>query len=159
MRVIITSALLCVFVSASSFPQGADYGKTRPGVYFGASTDSSGSVESSVVSVMQQRMPRRVRRLDWALLASDAAVRTLDIVSTRRALTAPCRCNHEMFLPGLLANHTPALAAFEDGMLILNYEIANRMRRRGHLRRATAVIAVDVAVVAPWAIHNLFLRS
>ena len=98
-------------------------------------------------------------RLERSFLAADVAVRALDAFSTRRILAARCRCNHEMFLPGFIANHTAALTAFEGGMLAINYEVSRRLCAHGRHRRALALMVMDVAVVAPWAIRNLFLRN
>jgi hypothetical protein len=91
-------------------------------------------------------------RADWALLASDAGARALDTYSTRWSL---CRGNHEMFLPGFVANHTAALAAFEGGMVTVDYYAARNLTRRHHPRLARFVLAADGLQVWPWAIHNL----
>jgi hypothetical protein len=95
-------------------------------------------------------------RIDWSLLASDAGARALDTYSTRWALS---RGNHEIFLPGFVANHTPALAALEGGMVTLDYFVARRLVRHGHPRLARTMLLGDALQVSPWAIHNLTLPA
>lgn len=93
-------------------------------------------------------------RIDWTLLASDAGARALDGYSTLNMLK---KNNHEKFLPGFVVRHAPALAAFEGGMLTLNYFAARKLARHHHPKLAKLVIAADVIQVYPWAIHNLTL--
>ena len=93
-------------------------------------------------------------RIDWALLASDAGARALDGYSTLKMLG---NNNHEKFLPAFVVNHAPALAAFEGGMLTLNYFAARNLASHHHAKLAKLVIAADVIQVYPWAIHNLTL--
>ena len=101
--------------------------------------------------------PQRLERIDWALLAADASARTLDTISTRQMLG--CRCNHELVLPGFIANHTAALAAFETGMVAVNYEAVRYLRGRHHPRVARALLIGDALSVGTWAIHNFYLKS
>jgi hypothetical protein len=102
-----------------------------------------------------QKEPRKnLNRIDWYLLASDAGIRTLDFYSTRAALH---RGNHEKFLPGFVVNHTASLAAFEGGMVALDYFAARKLIRHHHPRIARIVLLADFVQVAPWAIHNLTL--
>ncbi len=49
------------------------------------------------------------------------------------------------------------LIAVESGAVALDYFMARHLERRGHHRLAEAWLVVDVAGVAPWAIHNLYL--
>lgn len=98
----------------------------------------------------------RLDRIDWALLATDAGARALDAYSTRKMLG---NNNHEKFLPGFVANHTPALVVFEGGMVTLNYFAARNLVRHRHPKLAKLVIAADVIQVYPWAIHNLTLPN
>lgn len=98
-------------------------------------------------------------RTDWTLLSLDASARTLDTISTRLMLTAPCRCNHEMFLPPFIANHTAVLAVYGAGIVGVNIFAAHELKKHGHPRLAKVILAVDAVQDAPWAIHNLFLPS
>ncbi|MGA2886445.1 MAG: hypothetical protein ABSE51_00215 [Terracidiphilus sp.] len=91
-------------------------------------------------------------RLDWTLLAADAGARTLDTYSTRWALRNPN--NHEMFLPGFVANHTPMLATFEGGTVTLDYLAARKLLRHHH-KMARMLLAADALQVYPWAIRNM----
>lgn len=93
-----------------------------------------------------------LHRIDWVLLASDAGARALDTYSTRWSLRNQ---NREMFLPGFIANHTAPLAAFEGGMVTLNYFAARRLIRHGHPKWARILMAADSIQVYPWAIRNL----
>jgi hypothetical protein len=95
-------------------------------------------------------------RIDWTLLASDAGARALDGYSTLNMLK---KNNHEKFLPGFVVRHAPALAAFEGGMLTLNYFAARNLARHHHPMLAKLVIAADVIQVYPWAIHNLTMPA
>jgi hypothetical protein len=94
-------------------------------------------------------------RIDWSLLASDAAVRSLDTYSTRRMLK---QGDHELFLPGFVANHTPVLAGVEAGAVAADYLTARYLVRHHHPRLAGVALMADFAQDAPWAIHNLYLK-
>ena len=91
-------------------------------------------------------------RIDWMLLATDAGGRALDTYSTRRSL---CDGNREKFLPDLIVNHTGRLAAFEGGMVTLNYFAARSLIRRHHRKLARVMLVADALQVWPWAIRNL----
>lgn len=93
-------------------------------------------------------------RAEWALLATDAAIRGLDVYSTRWAYSAG---NKERFLPGFIANHTPVMALYSGGMVYAQYWVARKLSARRHRRLAYAMTAADISVTAPFAIHNLFL--
>jgi hypothetical protein len=110
----------------------------------------------AAVPLASQTLPEAPKphfdRIDWALLASDAGARALDGYSTLKMLK---NNNHEKFLPAFVVHDPPALAAFEGGMLTLNYFAARNLARHHHPKLAKAVIAADVIQVYPWAIHNL----
>ena len=91
-------------------------------------------------------------RVDWALLASDAGGRALDTYSTRRSL---CDGNREKFLPDFIVNHTGRLAAFEGGMVAVDYFVARNLIRRRHRKLARMILLADSIQVWPWAIRNL----
>lgn len=93
-------------------------------------------------------------RLEWSLLAADAAARGLDIYSTHWAEQAG---NKERVLPGFIANHTPMMALYSGGMVYAQYWIARKLVAHHHRKLAYVVTSADVAITAPSAIHNLFL--
>lgn len=93
-------------------------------------------------------------RMEWSLLATDAAARSLDVYSTHRALQAG---NKERVLPGFIANHPPVMAFYSGGMVFTQYWIARKLSAHHHSKLAHVVTAVDVALTAPSAIRNLFL--
>lgn len=95
-----------------------------------------------------------IDKTEWALLAADAGTRALDVYSTRQMLE---NGNHEMFLPGFVANHTPALIGVEGGAVALNWWVARRLEAHHRPRMAHIVTMIDISQDAPWAIHNLFL--
>jgi hypothetical protein len=93
-------------------------------------------------------------RTEWALLATDAAVRGLDVYSTHRALSTG---NKEGVLPRAIANHPPAMALYSGGIVLAQYWIARKLVAHHHRKLAYVVTSADVAITAPSAIHNLFL--
>ena len=91
-------------------------------------------------------------RADWLLLANVAGARALDSWSTRRSLGDG---NREKFLPGAIADHSAALAAFEGGFVLADYYAARGLMRRRHRKLARLLLLADAAQVWPWAIRNL----
>jgi len=109
------------------------------------------------IALVQKPKPApapHIDRIDWALLAADAGVRTLDVYSTRRMLQDG---NREKFLPGFVVNHTPVLAATEGGAVALNYLAVRFLEKHHHGKLAKIAVSIDIADDAPWAIHNLYL--
>jgi hypothetical protein len=92
-------------------------------------------------------------RLEWTLLAGDAAARGLDAYSTTRAVS---RGAHEVFLPSPIADHAPAMAGYSAAEVGAQYWIARRLSSR-HRRLAHWIAAADISVTTPFAIHNLLL--
>ena len=93
-------------------------------------------------------------KTEWALLATDAAARGLDVYSTHWAEQAG---NKEGTLPGWIANHPPVMALYSGGVVYAQYWMARRLFAHGHKKWAYAVTAADISVTAPFAIHNLYL--
>lgn len=93
-------------------------------------------------------------RIEWSLLAADAAARGLDVYSTHWAESTG---NKEGTLPGWIANHPPVMALYSGGVVAAQYYVARKLFKHGHRRLAYAITAADVSVTAPYAIHNLFL--
>jgi hypothetical protein len=96
----------------------------------------------------------RLDRAQWALLATDAAARGLDVYSTHWAESAG---NKEGTLPGWIANHPPVMALYSGGMVYAQYWVARRLSAHRHRKLAYAMTAADISITAPFAIHNLFL--
>lgn len=97
-------------------------------------------------------------KIDWALLAADASARTLDTISTRMDLSAPCKCNREAVLPGFIANHTGTMVVYSAGMVGADYLAVRMLVKHHHPRMAKALQIADFIEVTPMAVHNLTLR-
>ena len=109
----------------------------------------------SAQSLINAPTPRpHLDRTEWALLASDAAARGLDVYSTHWALKAG---NKEENLPGWIADHPPVMALYSGGVVAGQYYVARQLFKHGHRRWAYAITAMDIIIDAPPAIHNLFL--
>jgi hypothetical protein len=92
-------------------------------------------------------------KLEWTLLASDAAARGLDVYSTRWALNAG---NKEAILPSWIVNHTSVMALYSGGIVAAQYFVARKLFPR-HRKIAHLITAIDVSVTSPFAVHNLLL--
>lgn len=97
-------------------------------------------------------------KLELSLLMGNAVVRGLDTYSTRRALTAPCQCNHELILPHFLADSTPRLALFSAGAVGLEFFLARRLAPR-HPRLARLALLIDIAATSVSVGRNLAART
>ena len=95
----------------------------------------------------------RFDKTEWALLASDAAARGLDVYSTHWALKAG---NKEGTLPGWIVNHPPVMALYSGGIVAGQYYVARKLFPR-HRNLAHLITVMDVSVTAPYAVHNLLL--
>lgn len=118
-----------------------------------------GSVGPAIAPIPDAPKPAPTIHLDrtqWALLTIDAGVRGLDVYSTRRMLQGP---NHEMFLPDVISHHVPMMIAYSAGTVGMNYLAARELVKHHHPRLAKLVVMVDVGQDAPWAIHNLYLKT
>lgn len=94
-------------------------------------------------------------RADYLYLSADAAIRTLDLVGTRRDLGSGCGCTHEIFLPSAIADHTGRLAGLEAAMVAVDWFTARQLIRHRHYRLARVAMAADALQLAPWAMRNL----
>jgi hypothetical protein len=109
---------------------------------------------------MSQELPQAPKphldRIEMALLASDAAVRAVDVYSTHRMLQ---QGNRELFLPGFIANHTPVMALYSGAMVYADYKAASMLQAHHHTRMAKMVLLADQLQVAPWDLHNFALPN
>ena len=96
-----------------------------------------------------------IDRVEWTLLATDAATRSLDVYSTHKMLANEGR---EILLPGFVANHPAVMGAVEAGYVMGHAWMAKKLSAR-HRKLAHVLTAVDIGIDAPWAIHNLFLTK
>lgn len=92
--------------------------------------------------------------LDWALLAADSSMRSLDVYSTHRMLE---RGNHELFLPSPIAHHSAVLAAYGSGAVLFDSFLRRELLKHGHPRLGRLVVGIDAGQDGFWAVHNLFL--
>jgi hypothetical protein len=58
-----------------------------------------------------------------------------------------------------IAHHTLAMAAYSEGIVVLDWQVTRLLERHHHKRLALLLPIVDIAVTAPFAIHNLFLKQ
>ena len=100
------------------------------------------------VSLPEQGRPHL---LDGALYASIASYRTLDYLSTRRALAGGA---HEVILPQWVVNNHGTFIAFEG--LATASEIGGSMWliRHGHRRMARTMNAVSIGLGTQAVVHN-----
>src|ERR1700677_2779536 len=94
-------------------------------------------------------------KVEWSLLAADASSRALDVYSTRQMIA---NGHHEIVLPKFIANHTPVIAAYSAGTVVMDYIVTRRLERHGHRKLARLATSIDIGQDAPWAVHNLFLK-
>jgi hypothetical protein len=94
-------------------------------------------------------------KVEWSLLAADASSRALDVYSTHQMLA---NGHHEIVLPKFIADHTPVMAAYSAGTVVMDYFVTRRLEKHGHRTLARLVTSIDLAQDAPWAVHNLFLK-
>ncbi len=106
--------------------------------------------------VLPDAPSRHIDRTEWALLATDATVRGLDVYSTYRMQSAG---NKEGTLPGWIANHPPVMALYSGGIVYGQYWVARKLSAHGHRKLAHVVTTADITITAPFAIHNLFLPT
>lgn len=106
--------------------------------------------------LMAQQVQKPLTVSEWALLASDAGVRSLDVYSTHQALENPM--NKEDFLPHFVAYHPAVMSGMEVGIVGLEY-LAMRKLNHHHPILAHLVPIVDAAIDGPYAIHNLYLPA
>lgn len=97
-------------------------------------------------------------RTEKIMLTVNIASRSLDAFSTRYMLTAPCKCNHEKFLPDVISKHTISMAAFEGSMIGIDYYTVHYLNQHNHRKLAKIWLITDSVIVTPYAIHNLFLK-
>lgn len=95
----------------------------------------------------------KIDRTEWALLASDAAARGLDLYSTHRALAGG---NREVALPGWIADHGPVMALYSGGIVAGQYYAARKLRH--HPKLAHFITGADVSITLPSAVRNLYMR-
>lgn len=98
----------------------------------------------------------RFDKTEWALLTGDASSRALDVYSTHWAQSVG---NREALLPGFIANRTSTMALYSGGVVAAQYLIARTLFRHHHQGWAHIITGADIAVDAPFAIHNLFIPA
>lgn len=94
-------------------------------------------------------------RIDWRLLAADAAVRSFDVYTTQGMLK---RGGHEYFLPNSIVEHPAAMEAYGLGCVGLDYLGAKILIKHGHPRVAEWLVITDASQDGYWAVQNLFIK-
>ena len=133
------------------------------GVAFAATEPSSAGAFSSSAMPMEQAETRsvhvavpRVESLDVALYSAIASYRTLDYVSTRRALDAGAR---ETELPQWVVERPQNLAAFEALATAAETGASVWLIRHRHRSAARAFNAVSIYFGTSTVTHNFQIAS
>jgi hypothetical protein len=98
---------------------------------------------------------RHLKKVDFALYAAEATVRSLDLVSTHALLTAPCKCFYEAdpIAPG--GRDVVPQVAFHSGVSAAIIVGHRELVRHRHPRLARLLIVADI-VSETWAVQNNF---
>ena len=103
----------------------------------------------------QTKAKPAIDKTEWALLAADASVRSLDAYSTRRGFA---RGDRETVLPNFIVDNDAAMASFSAGVVSIEYLVARKLNRH-HRNIAHLITLIDVSITAPSAVHNLYVVS
>ena len=106
-----------------------------------------------VIAAARIRLPEQGRPhlLDSALYASIASYRTLDYLSTRRALAGGA---HEVVLPQWVVNNRGTFIAFEGLATASEVSGSVWLIRHGHRRMARAMNAVSIGLGVQAVVNN-----
>jgi hypothetical protein len=111
----------------------------------------------AALSLPAAAQPPKLDKTDKVLMAADASLRAFDVFSTRWMLTAPCRCNHEVNLPGAIVNHTSTMAAYSAGVFAVNVLVSRELERHHHRKLAKLPYLIDFYEDRQ-AVTNMWLR-
>ena len=95
-------------------------------------------------------------RVETVLLASDAAVRGLDMYSTHLMLQ---NGGHEKVLPDFISHHVAVMALYSEGTVALQYWTARKLTAHHHAKLARFMTEIDIAEDVPGAVHNLWVHG
>jgi hypothetical protein len=142
---------VCLFVMCCLLAYVSASGEAGPSAPTPAYSSSLRPVIAAApmrISLPEQGRPHL---LDDALYASIAGYRTLDYLSTRRALAGGA---HEVILPQWVVNNSGTFIAFEG--LATASEVGGSvwLIRHGHRRMARAMNIVSVGLGAQTVAHN-----
>ena len=93
-----------------------------------------------------------IDRTEWALLASAATARGLDVYTTREGLGS--QHMREKCLPNVIAGNTPGMMLYSGGIVVLDYLVARELSKHHHRKLAYILTAIDAGTTLPFAIHN-----
>lgn len=131
---------------------GTAFGETEPspgdGPAYSSSLWPAMMVRPAPVVLPRQQNPHL---LDDALYAGIASYRTLDYLSTRRALAGGA---HEVMLPQWVVNNRGTFIAFEGLATITEVGGSVWLIRHGHRRMARAVNSVSLGLGFETVVHN-----
>jgi hypothetical protein len=117
-----------------------------------AATYSSSAMPIEIVHPVRVPLERpRAQRIDFALYASIAVYRTMDYVSTRRALSAGGR---ETQLPQWVVDSPPTFVAFEGLATAVEAGTSLWLIRHGHRSVARTFNAVSISLGTNTVLHN-----
>ena len=118
-------------------------------------TPSYSSSLHPLIAVAPVRISRpelgRPHLLDGALYASIATYRTLDYLSTRRALAGGA---HEVVLPQWVVNNQGSFIAFEGLATVSELSGSIWLIRQGHRRMARAMNSVSIGLGVQAVVNN-----
>jgi len=110
------------------------------------------------VSCMAQELPEAPKphpdKVEWSLIAADAAVRTIDTVTTRHLLSTG---DKERFLPGFIVNHDTTMVIYSAGVVVFYGVVSRTLERHGHKKLAHIIVASEVIMTGSWDVNNLML--
>ena len=96
---------------------------------------------------------RFLDKTNLALFSADFLVRGLDAQSTRRFMTAPCRCFTERNL-GSIANTSPRMYSYSLGIAGVAVGVAYMLHRNGHHRLERLVPVADALFDSQYVVEN-----
>jgi len=95
---------------------------------------------------------------DWSMLSADMAVRTMDTITTRLALTDPCHCYYEKTNFRWVVNSTPRLVVYDVAVPVIYWSLARSLTRHRHQRLAHIVAGFDLVYDGSAVAQNLYYR-
>src|ERR1700733_653583 len=103
--------------------------------------------ESPIITTTPSRpvtQPFLANRLNRSLVAGEFTVRLLDAISTRQALSDPCKCLVEKSLPQFIAKSTPLMLSYSLGTAAAYTFVADKLWKH-HKRLSRGLLMFDIS--------------
>jgi hypothetical protein len=107
------------------------------------------------VAAIAQDSRRGPTKESLVLITADASVRSLDVYSTHWMLK---NGDHEILLPGLIAEHSAAMATYSAGVVICDWRLMRRLEYK-HPKLAHTLMMIEIGQDGYFALNNLLLRK